>query len=294
MKHNQSHHWSFLLIMMSLIVWFGCKKTGSKVTHIKSEFKEKVVQIVDPNKTTIGSRFLPPNGFSRTEEEAESFASYLRNFSLLPMDAQVHLYNGDLKGNQTAHASILDIDVGNRDLQQCADAVMRLRAEYLFRQERFSDIAFDFTNGWKFEYSKWREGHSLHVSGNKTSWKPGYTPKTAYRDFRKYLNQVFMYAGTLSLAKELKAKKLNDIRIGDVFIKGGSPGHAVIVVDLAIHENTGDKAFLLAQSYMPAQQIHILNNPNNRSSNPWYFLSDLDTNLYTPEWTFDINELKEF
>ena len=44
---------------------------------------------------------------------------------------------------------------------------------------------------------------------------------------------------------------------GDVFIKGGSPGHAVIVVDVAIYPQTGKTVFLLAQSYMLAQQIHI-------------------------------------
>ena len=82
---------------------------------------------------------------------------------------------------------------------------------------------------------------------------------------------------------------------GDVFIKGGSPGHAVIVVDVAIYPQTGKTVFLLAQSYMLAQQIHILVNPANRGLSPWYELSDNDEGkLYTPECVFEKKDLKRF
>ena len=80
-----------------------------------------------------------------------------------------------------------------------------------------------------------------------------------------------------------------------MFIKGGSPGHAVIVVDVAIYPQTGKKVFLLAQSYMLAQQTHILVNPANRGLSPWYELSDNDEGkLYTPEWVFEKKDLKRF
>ena len=59
------------------------------------------------------------------------------------------------------------------------------------------------------------------------------------------------------------------MKIGDVFIKGGSPGHAVTIVDIAINPKTNKKVFLLAQSYMPAQEIKILKNPNNSELSPW-------------------------
>ena len=52
---------------------------------------------------------------------------------------------------------------------------------------------------------------------------------------------------------------IENIEIGDVFIQGGFPGHAIIVVDLAENE-VGEKCFLVAQSYMPAQEIHVLKN----------------------------------
>jgi len=104
---------------------------------------------------------------------------------------------------------------------------------------------------------------------------------------------IFNYAGTLSLSKEMKAITIDQLNIGDVFIKGGSPGHAVIVVDVATNSETGAKIFLLAQSYMPAQEIQLLKNPSNEDLSPWYS-TDFGDVLNTPEWTFYKNELKRF
>ncbi|MBN2610182.1 MAG: hypothetical protein JXB00_01355, partial [Bacteroidales bacterium] len=54
-----------------------------------------------------------------------------------------------------------------------------------------------------------------------------------------------------------------------------------------------NKVFLLAQSYMPAQDIQILKNPNDKSISPWYSL-DFEGDLITPEWTFKKTDLKRF
>jgi hypothetical protein len=287
------------LIPVFMIMFLCCKDKLDPIPVmapvVKEEQRKSEDHVVENTiATTILSRFSVPQGYIRQEIEDQSFASYLRNFPLLASDTPVHLYNGQLKGNQYVHAAVLDIDVGQRDLQQCADAIMRLRAEYQWSQKKYDEIAFNFTNGWRFDYSKWREGNKLFVGGNKTEWRTGNGRKESYKDFRAYLDQVFMYAGTLSLSKELKPKSLENLEIGDVFIYGGSPGHAVLVVDMAVNETTGDKAFLLAQSYMPAQQIHVLKNMENRDMSPWYLVSEIEHALYTPEWTFESNSLKEF
>ena len=56
------------------------------------------------------------------------------------------------------------------------------------------------------------------------------------------------------------AGKAEDMEPGDVFIQGGSPGHCVIVVDMAVNEGTGEK-FYASPSYMPAQDIQIQKTP---------------------------------
>lgn len=244
----------------------------------------------------VSGRITPPAGYVREACAGNTFTTYLRGLPLLPEGSKVKLYNGREKTNQAAAFAIVDMEIGNRDLQQCADAVMRLRAEYLWKQKRYGEIKFNFTNGFTAEYKKWAEGNRIKVSGNHVQWyASGKGVDYSYKVFRNYLDIVFMYAGTASLSRELQTVPYTSLQPGDVFIKGGSPGHAVIVIDVAAHPVTKKKVFLLAQSYMPAQQIHILVNPTNRGLSPWYELTETDTGkLYTPEWVFEKRDLKRF
>jgi hypothetical protein len=107
------------------------------------------------------------------------------------------------------------------------------------------------------------------------------------------MDVVFSYAGTLSLSRELMAVPINEMKIGDVLIQGGSPGHAVIVVDMATNR-MGSKLYMLAQSYMPAQDIQILCNPANKDHSPWYELDAKTSSIITPEWEFTTKDFKRF
>ncbi|MEM9260505.1 MAG: DUF4846 domain-containing protein [Bacteroidota bacterium] len=252
------------------------------------------VVYVDPSGTTIPTRFPILPGFTRMETAEASFSHYLRHQALKPHGTKVHLFSGLEKSNQLAHAAVLDIDVGKRDLQQCADAIMRLRAEYLYSTKQFDAIHFNFVSGFNAEYRRWRQGERIRVQGNKVSWVAGQPASTDYTSFRKYLTMVFSYAGTASLEKELRPKPLSTIDIGDVFIRGGFPGHAVIVVDKITNTDTGEVKVLLAQSYMPAQDIHVLSNPIHQDDNPWYSVQDMQEVVRTAEYTFQPDELKAF
>ncbi|MFM7645402.1 MAG: DUF4846 domain-containing protein [Sphingomonadales bacterium] len=240
------------------------------------------------NGMTIMSRYNPPEGYTRKPVDKASFAFYLRHLPLKPKGSLVRYYNGAIKQNDVYDA-VVDMDISNRDLQQCADAIMRLRGEYLYAKKAYDQISFTLTNGFRVDYTEWIQGKRVIVNGNTTVWQKTAKPSNTYQDFRNYMEFIFMYAGTLSLAKELQSKPLADIAIGDVFIKGGSPGHAVIVVDLAENQQ-GEKVFLLAQSYMPAQETQILKNTYDNMS-PWYRTTTFKK-LYTPEWTFEYSQLK--
>ncbi len=228
---------------------------------------------VAPATRTLEMRIPPPPGFSRVPVATGSWGEWLRGLPLKPAGAMVLLYNGASKPRQDGHAAIIDIDIGRRDLQQCADAIMRLRAEWLFAAGRAHEIAFMDT-----------QGHRLAFSSRRT---------TDYASLRKYMDHVFAYAGTYSLERELRPVRVEDIAIGDVFIKGGFPGHAVLVADLVQNEATSERRFLLVQSYMPAQDIHVLKNPVAADGSPWY-ATDFGDTLVTPEWAFARTSLRRW
>ena len=235
---------------------------------------------------TVATRFNIPNGYARKSYAAGTFGNYLQQLPLKPAGTLTKYYNGEIKDNKVA-AAVIDISVGNSDLQQCADAIMRLRAEWLFSEKRFNDISFNLTNGFNMKYSEWKQGKRLNSACN--GWTIGGAVSETHDDFMNYMKKIFTYAGTLSLSNELQSKNIANLEAGDVFIKGGSPGHAVIVVDVA--EGSDGKLFMLAQSYMPAQDIEILKNPNNGGMSPWFKANEMEM-LVTPEWNFDWSQLK--
>lgn len=255
---------------------FHCLFFYASCNNIASEKKDNQKNIpVDKNdksqnKFALIKDISLPEGFERLSVAENSFAEWLQNIPL-KKDKTVYLFNGSEKINQHAQFAVLNITVGQKNLQQCADAVMRLRAEYLFANSRFEEICFRDNNGVEYNF------------------KSPYTKK----HFAAYLDIVFGMCGSASLSKQLKnVEDFKDIKAGDVLIRGGFPGHAVIVIDVA--ENaTGNKMYLLAQSYMPAQDIHILRNPVNEKLSPWYEVFKEDI-LITPEYIFRKNELKEW
>lgn len=245
-----------------VIIFAGCQQPG----NTKSLLLKQI-----PIQPGMEYHYLkdipPPQNFKRIENDTNSFERSLRNLPL-KKDKTVYLFNGKIKPNQRAQFAVVDITTGNSDLQQCADVVMRLRAEYLFAQKNFTAIRFMDYNG------KWY------------NWNGG----SDRLQFDKYLQLVFGWCGSASLEKQLElVKNYDELKAGDVFIKGGFPGHAMIVADVAFNLK-GEKVFMLIQGYQPAQDVHIVINSQDSTLNPWYKLTN-ENQVFTPEWLFYKNQL---
>lgn len=279
----------FALIFCILLL--SCNNYSNNNTEKQNISTADPVTIQDKGES-IATRFMPPQSYHRIPLDSSSFGFYLRHLALKPPGSDVYFHNGRKKVNSYVVAAVVDMDIGKKDLQQCADAVIRLRAEYLREAGRENEIVFNFTNGTPASWPEWKEGERCFVNGNHVEWRKTAGYSDSYENFRAYLETVFMYAGSLSLENELDPAGIDKITPGNVFIQGGSPGHAVIVVDVAENES-GEIIFLLAQSYMPAQDIHVLINPQNLQISPWYQLKRGE-NLYTPEWVFEVDRLKQF
>lgn len=246
--------------------------------------------MISPEGTTLETRIKVPDSYKRVQVEEKSLAAFIRKYPLKEDGSSVLLYNGNKKRNQSAHVAVFRLPIEKEDLQQCADSVMRMYAEYFWETEQYEKIKFHFTNGFEADYVKWREGYRVSVNGNQTSWKKSAQYDDSYETFVKYMRIVFAYAGTLSMESETKAISVESIQVGDVFLIGGSPGHVVMVVDVC--ENAeGKKAFLLAQGFMPAQEFHVLKNPLHKND-PWYYEDEIRYPLKTPEYTFEEGSLR--
>ncbi len=256
------------LYLVLFISFFSCHQPQQPATA--AGVAGSPIGITNSNPyATIGAIPLPP-GYSRLAAASGTYTAWLRSLPLKE-NKTVFLYNGMPKANQQAQFAVINMPVGNKDLQQCADAVMRLYAEYQYGQQQFKNI--DFTDNAHTHYR-------LPAGAGRLA-------------FEQYLEKVFSFCGTASLEKQLSAvQDFAQLQAGDVLIKGGSPGHAMQVVDMAA-DNKGHKIFLLAQSYMPAQDIHIVLNPGQPATNPWY-PADNSPYIETPEWVFKKQELRRW
>ena len=285
----------FLLICIAIC---GCSKNnkgdekGNELINNLSTIEQKNTEkseLINSSGKTLETRILAPKGYNRETATANSLASFIRNYPMKDDGSEVLLYNGTPKGNQTAHVAVFKLPIENYDLQQCADSVMRMYAEYFWNTKQYDKISFHFVSGFEAKYSKWIQGYRIKISGNNVNWVKQTGRDTSYESFKEYLKIVFSYASTLSMEKESKTIGIEDIQVGDIFIKGGSPGHVVMVVDVCVNAE-GKKAFLLAQGYMPAQEFHVLNNPKH-SDDPWYYVDEVTYPLSTPEYSFEEGSL---
>lgn len=241
--------------------------------------------------TSISS-IPPPAGYIREQLPDKSFGKWLRDRQLKKENV-VRLFNGKPKSRQNGHYVVLNIKTGSRDLQQCADAVIRLRAEYLLANGRVDEISFLSTSMQSLRFADWCKGRRYRLKGEKLEfYETGQTVKADTLQLDKWLEFVFMYAGTYSLQKQLKPKTPGEpVRPGDVIVEGGFPGHAMIVMDVCKNDRN-ENYFMLAQSYMPAQDMHVVLNPEEESS-PWYNTKPGEI-LHTPDWSFGKMKLYEW
>jgi hypothetical protein len=132
---------------------------------------------------------------------------------LKPKGSILKYYWGGIADLQELNYAVVDLPLLS-NAEQCADVCMRLRAEYLYQESRFSDI------------------HFLDVQGNTLYYSEG----ESRGQFEKYLKKVFDVANTYSLYQEMQTRDLADIQPGDVFVYPANSqryGHAVMIVDVA-------------------------------------------------------------
>ena len=226
----------------------------------------------------LDETFTPPPGFTRVDVAERSFGAWLRRLPLRDASAPVLSYRGAVlrPADGRRVAAVAELDVGEQDLQQCADSVIRLHAEWLWASGRPADIRYHATSGDLAVWSRYAAGERPASRRRRCAGAPrasGHLPP----GLPALPRHRFRIRGH-RLARPARGEALTERRrAGDFFVLPGSPGHAVLVLDMA-RDAEGRTVALLGQGFMPAQDFHVLSTP----SGPWYSL-DVDA-VDTPFW----------
>jgi hypothetical protein len=234
----------------------------------------------DAHVERLDERIPPPPGAHRVAVADNRFGAWLRGLPVRAPGTPVRSFRGELlyEGNDRRIAAVVEIDVGSRDLQQCADAIMRLDAEWRYAMDRGDEIAYPLGHRQQLAWKHWAQGQRPRIGErDQVTWTRRAKPDDSHRALRAYLDVVFAWAGSASLAAGTRPVPRAELRAGDFFIVGGHPGHAVLVLDVA-EDDRGHRWALIGQSYMPAQDFHVL----AHDGDPWFSL-DGDT-VATPFW----------
>ncbi len=201
---------------------------------------------------TMEEAFPPPPGSTRVTTDA--WGEWLRALPLYDRYRAVLSYDG--RPMAMAAARVVEIPVGTRDLQQCADSALRLRATW--QRSTGAVPAFHYTSGDLSSWAGWAAGTRPHVSGTHVSFVAHAAPADASdASFEAWLMDLYTYAGTRSLV--LDTLPASAPLPGDVIVEPGSPGHAVVILDVA---TDGVRTWVLAgQGFMPAMDFHVLAGP---------------------------------
>ncbi len=253
----------------------------------------KKEQYINKQGKTIKERVRLPEGYKRVTYPKGSFQEYLRHYNLKEFGTKIINYDNTEYYWQYGHIGILDISVPKNGLQQCADALIRIRSEYLWANNRKDEIGFNFTSGHYCSWLKYAEGYRPRVKGNNVTFYKTASKDHSKTNFYRYLNLIYIYSGTLSLYNELpKIDSAKDLKLGDMLIKGGAPGHVAMICDEAVNAN-GDKLFLLFQGNTPAQSVHLVKNLEIPKISPWYHL-EKDKEITVSNYIFDSSKFVRF
>jgi hypothetical protein len=232
---------------------------------------------------TLDQRISPPPGFSRVPLAPESFGAFLRTLPLAAKGTPVKSYRGDeirADGHPNV-AAVVAIDVGKADLQQCADAIVRLHAEWRWSRGH-RDQAYRTASGQKLEFQRYASGQRVRVDGNKIALvQSAKRADPTHELFRTWLDDVFGWTNTGALARDGERVALGSLRPGDFFVLTGVPfGHTVLVLDMA-KDAAGRRAVLLGQSFVPAQNVHVI---RPEPSSAWFVLDEAAGAITTAFW----------
>ncbi len=194
---------------------------------------------------TVGDISLP-SGFQRIDTKEGSFSRYLRNLNLKE-DGKVYSYRKKDLSHWYDSLGVIDKPLlFSDDLEQCADFSMRLWADYHKDSGKLKDL------------------YLFHYDGRKNKFTE------SQKTYVQFLRTAFASSNSHSLKQGGKKITKENLTSGDLFVQNenGGIGHVSIILDEST--NGKERLYLIAFSFMPAQEMHIEKAPSDRGKNGWF------------------------
>jgi hypothetical protein len=216
-------------------------------------------------------RIPPPAGFARVEAPPGSFADWLRCLPLMPPETPVTAAKGEviLRADHASLAAVVALQPQTTKTLSASNMLVRLRAEYLWAIGKADDAAFHFTSGHLSTWQSWAQGERPTVHGRDVAISKGAPADASRTNYCGYLESIFRYGTVYSLLLDTDKSAEATPEGGDVFVRPGRPGHAVMILDVAVGPQ-GQVRVLLGEGGTPAQTFHVL---RYSQSDPWFPLS---------------------
>jgi hypothetical protein len=219
---------------------------------------------------SLESRFPTPPGYQRVKVAAGSFAEWLRDLPMAPEGTPAKSFDGKetLGADDDYLAGVVAIDTGSADLQQSSDVIIRLHAEYLWSRGERDKISYLSATKLNMPLSRWEKGQRLIPQGPNVFWVvKGKPAEVDHAEFRRYLDAVFNWANSTSLApRSTPVDDPKDLVAGDFFLQSSEPNHVAVVLDVA-EKPTGERLALLGQARNPAESVHVV---RPGKATPWF------------------------
>ena len=265
---------TFFLTLSFFTILSSCNTQILKSSSNNELLENEESSLIHTRELKIFKRFDTPEKFSRNQNYT-GFGKWLNNLSLKNNNTPVYTFDGQKKSNPNIYVGVLDLEQPKKNVQFNSNAIMSLRLEYFYREKKYNEI-----------------DKLAKVLANPITYTTFVKGDYSYPKFMDYLTHYLENSNSQTIAQLLKPISIKEIQVGDVFFqKETIKNHAAIVMDLAQDKN-GNKIFILAQSYYPSQDIHILSNPSNDLISPWYIAKK--GTLLTPEWRFLSSDLMRF
>ena len=210
---------------------------------------------------------LPSSEFRRVQTNKNTFSEWLRELPLKPKGSDVINYRGGVfkTGNDTSVAFVTDIDIKGKRLEQCMDILIRFYAEYLWDTRQVKSFKLPLPGGYWIKWSEWKEGFRPTFKGIHVEMRKLSESDLSYKSYQSFLNTVYSESHTQQFYFAYQELDRSTVQIGDMIIRKGTKGHAVMIVDLAKNYQ-GDLIALIGNGDTPACQFFLL---NYKRDQPW-------------------------